>query len=746
MRVVVRKIVSEREYGCIFAAAPETEPDREVCIVAWANSMVGIPIPGETWEIEGRRRRTDRGDQIEASKAVCVLPTGRLIVSYLAAHLPGIGQHRAQRLWYAFGPDLGEVLSSEDNVGEIAKVIAPDRPVLSIRLASAMVHEWRAASATTKTVEWLAARGVESLPLALRVVRLLGPSAVERLERNPYCLVPVLPWSKVDDLGQRLLAKASETNNYDDRRRLVGAVDAAVKLVIRDGHTCLSGEMLRNHLARLLGVPHGHPRVQAAVDAGLANGSIIPSYRGWRAPGCAVMEGRVVEMLRTMQSVTRPITVPPQDVLERRLNAFSIDGQLLHAEQARAVSEVLQRPVAALQGGAGTGKTFTARAIVALWEDLGGSVLCCALSGKAALRLSQSTGRQARTIARLLSDLDRFEECIERQKEPNLDQCDRERLERALGSLPSLTETTLLLCDEASMVDLPTMHAILRRMPPGASLLLVGDECQLPPVGFGLIYHVLVNDPAITSRLRTVHRQTEASGIPSVAASIRARRLPEFAPYTGISDGVSFVDAEPKALLDTIRGIATDLGGFDHEDLLCVTATNDGAAGSNPINDMFHALHRQRHRLVDVRGHLGQRFSRGEQVIHLRNNYRRHLWNGSLGRITSISETHGGLKAVFDGEEHVFLRGDLIDLALAYAITCHKAQGSQASRVIVPIYRTHLLDSAWLYTAVTRAEAQAVLVGSRDVLAEALRRPWATQQRLIGLEWPGAETSASMAV
>ncbi|KAA0680339.1 AAA family ATPase [Roseomonas genomospecies 6] len=746
MRVVVRKIVSEREYGCIFAAAPEAEPDREVRVVAWANRMVGMPVPGEIWTVEGKTRQTERGDQIEADHAVRVLPTGRLIVTYLATHLPGIGQERAQRLWDAFRPDLGSVLASEANIDEIARVIAPDRPVLSVRLASAVVREWMATTATTKTVEWLTARGVENLRLALRVVRILGPSAVERLDRNPYCLVPVLSWSKVDELGLRLLAEAGEIAPHDDRRRLVGAVDAAIKMAIRAGHTRLTDEMLHGYLAKRLGVVHGHPRIQAAVHAGRANGAVVPDERGWRAPGCAIMEDRVVQMLRAMQFDPGPIAVPSQNAIKCRMEGFGIDGRRLHPEQVQAVSEALQRPVACLQGGAGTGKTFTTRAIAALWEDLGGAVLCCALSGKAALRLNQATKLQARTITRLLADLDRYKECLERLKEPDLDHHERERLERALPTLPNFTEKALLLCDEASMVDLPTMHAILRRLPRGARLLLVGDDCQLPPVGFGLIYHVLVSDPEITSSLKTVHRQTEASGIPSVAAAIRNRRMPDFAAYSGVSDGVSFVDAEPEVLLATVQKIATDLGGFDDGNLLCVTATNEGVAGIDPINRMFHEAHRQRHGLPDMKGYLGQRFSRGEPVIHLRNNYKRDLWNGSLGRITMVGEASGGVKALFDGQEHTFLKDDLIDLALAYGITCHKAQGSQARRVIIPIYPTRLLDPAWLYTAVTRAEAQAVLVGSRDALTKALRRPWATENRMVGLEWLGATTPSPLAM
>lgn len=373
------------------------------------------------------------------------------------------------------------------------------------------------------------------------------------------------------------------------------------------------------------------------------------------------------------------------------------------------------------------------RAICDLWERAGGHLLLAALAGKAALRLSRSTGRLARTIFRTLRELDE-REAIESQLAGEVDQNERAELESKLRDLAQLTSDTLVILDESSMVDLPSLHGLLRRMPQGARLLLVGDERQLPPVGFGLLFHRFVEDPAITSTLTTVHRQAESTSIPDVAIQIRRREMPQLTAYVSPHKGVMLERvAGRERIADRVVSIWNDFG--DDRDVMIVTPVNEGACGVAGLNRRLHDEYLPRKDLQELRGPLSDLFSPGEPVVHRRNCYKRGLFNGSMGTIRRIDRAERQLMAVFDGEEHVFASEDLVDLSLGYALTCHRAQGSEADYVIVALPPSRLLDPSWLYTAVTRARQQVIIVGLPDTMREALQRPYADERRCVGLRW-----------
>jgi exodeoxyribonuclease V alpha subunit len=260
------------------------------------------------------------------------------------------------------------------------------------------------------------------------------------------------------------------------------------------------------------------------------------------------------------------------------------------------------------------------------------------------------------------------------------------------------------------------------------------------------VFHRLVDDGQITARLTVIHRQTEASGIPAVAAAIRDGRMLDLPKYAGPADGASLVECNPAAIAGSIDGIWAELQQVGLEPLI-VTATNDGDAGIHALNARFHNRHVGQAELLPMKGYLGQWFAIGDPVVFLRNDYARGLFNGLLGRIVRIDHEARACAVQFEGydEPHELGPDDLIDLALAYAITCHRAQGSQAPAVIVPIYESRVVDPSWLYTAITRAEQQVVLVGARSALADALRRPRSARRRQVGLRWSFAARPADAA-
>ncbi len=744
MLACVEKLIAERDWGVILSVRAVEQPGGKLQVKALTKVLLGRPSVGETWYFEGEYLQSPRyGRQLVAQSGYRKTPTGKLICRYLAEHTPGVGMERATRLWNKWHVNLANIISDENNIPAIATVLAPDRPNLAVRLAAAVVRAWKDSAAESNLVDWLMQRGVEDLKIARRVACILGDSAIQALASNPYILVPLLPsWTRLDEFGRRVMQETGAKAPRTDVRRLVGAVDAVVKGTLADGHTVLTRERLQSSLARLLRSSTGSNTVDAAIAAGERNGAILPVSGGWRAPGAALLEDNVAAKLRRMLDPTYPrlVRIPPPDQLRRLLDRMVDPSHPLHEEQKSAVLKVMEHAIACLQGGAGVGKTYTLKIVCDLYENCGGRVLLGALAGKAALRVARSTGRQAFTLARIIGQLAERERIESTLNDRGLDAPTAAKLSERLKSLIKIDDQTLVVLDEASMIDVPTVHAILRHMPEGARLLLTGDAAQLPPIGFGLVYHALVSDPHITATLRVIHRQSAESGIPTVSAAIRARRMPMFSEYRGVADGVSFVPCESSLIGDAVERIVLQLGGYSNG-VLVVSPTKKGSGGVEALNARLHErLRRPGVPAHDIKGFNAQYYTIRDPVMWLRNDYSRGLFNGLIGQVKSIPESPGErwLEVLFDGEPspRTLQLEDLMDLTLAHAITCHKLQGSQAARVVVPIYESRVVDPSWVYTAITRAERQVILVGDLAVLHLALKRPWTSKNRRVGFAWP----------
>ncbi|MEY9158501.1 AAA family ATPase [Bradyrhizobium japonicum] len=718
MILVVERILSRRGFGMIF-----TGRDTQGALVRVKlddGAAVGSPDVGETWSIEGDVVQSQWGPQIEASRALRAMPSGRLMVEYLSASVAGIGPTRAGRLWTHFGELLPEALDIGD-VDALAAVIEPDRPALAPRLSAALVAAWKKMAGEGRLIEWLAAAGISDIRLAKRLYVLLGDGAPAKLEANPWCLVPFLPWTRVDRLALKLSIENGHRAPRRLPRRLVGAADSVIKDLIAEGATAVSAPEFRAMLARKL-EPDALD-LESAIELALRCRAVVTGSNGLlRAPGCAMMEEAVARRLKEM------LRVPPDE------DAATTQPEGLSDEQAAAVKKILATGFACLRGGAGVGKTHVTKAICEIWVALGGNLLLAAVAGKAALRLSRATGRLARTLHRTIGELDeraRIQEELAEAPEPER----RSKLEARLRELAVADERTLAIVDEASMLDLASLHKLLDRLPAGARLLLIGDECQLPPVSFGLTFHRLVRDVSITATLSTVRRQAEQSEIPKVAAAIRRREIPVLASYADEHQGVFLVDAESReAIAEHVVRLHDTL--YRLAETMIVTPVNESAVGVSGLNRRLHDAYVERTGLQELRGPLGDLFSAGEPVVHRRNDYQRGLWNGSTGKVRRIDRDRRSLTAIFDDEEHVFAPDELVDVALGYALTCHRSQGSEAANVIVALPPSRLLDPSWLYTAVTRAKALAVIVGRRETIEDALRRPYADERRLVGLRWP----------
>lgn len=665
------------------------------------------PVKGEVYAIEGRESdwldkwgRTHR--QVNASSCHRVRTSGALLGPWLRS-LPGIGEDRATRLLLRFGGEIMAALSDPALADQLAEALAPARPHLGQKLAALVQARFAARRATEAAglseagfYRKLEEIGVIDRQAARSLFRLLGSlEPWDRLLAHPYSVAAVMEWKNADHVGQRLLLMRDDI--ADVRRhpaRLLGACDAAWRRILASGDTASTAARFAAELARL-GV-----NADAAIALGLRSQRLLATGGLYRAPGASRMERDVALELKRLSHAVKPFD------WDRLVRQGETKGRSLTAQQRAAVIEVLGRPVSLLQGGAGTGKTTTVRVLVDAWIAGGGNVVLAALAGKAALRLSRSTGRVALTLARLVHGLERRAEAIADGK--SVDE-----------GIPTLDGGTLVVVDESSMVDLVSWRRLLRLLPVGSRLCMVGDVAQLPPVGLGRIYHDLVEDGRWVSVLTRNLRQASDNPLVKAASEVRDGVAPDLPPYAGVARGISLMECPT-----------------DGHELALQRVRNDFEEASTPSDQMLvlAALNRTCRRfcsLMQVRqenegrpgirlGPLAPFVSVGDPVVATRNRYEKALMNGLIGWLA----TTDGPSFQFDGEETPREVGPEAgsELASAWAITGHRAQGSEAMRVAVALDGKDLLTREWLYTAITRATEQVVLVGSREALQSAVQR------------------------
>lgn len=688
-RVAVRRVLSVLANGAtIFSGT--TESGRQLRILAPSKALARVPIVGEAWLVVGEARVSDQyGEQFHAISGRYAMPRGRLITRYLADHpdFGGIGEAKARRLWEAFGGDLATTISRRD--------IAALETVLTHAVAVRLVETWNEKKTEAETVDFLDARGFDwRLATALR--RVWGDKVLEVLDRNPYHLLAFASWSKVDAAAMKLGVL------QEDDRRLVGAVEASLYERLQHCHTVTDR-------ATLLGLVAGRLKrklAERAVDLAVAEGACIRIEQGYQAFGAASLETGITNRLRGMVAGERSLQggLFPVEAdaawAESVIDRVERDQQFkLNAEQRTAVVLPFQHAFCLLTGGAGVGKTTVLRVVLELAHRQTLTVIQMALAGRAAQRMSKATGHPAMTIAKFLT--------------------------AARAGTLDVSADCLVVIDEASMLDLPTMYRVLRILPDGARLMLVGDPAQLPPIGFGLVFHRLVGNTHVPqAHLSVVHRQAMSSGIPTVAADVRAHEVPDFVPYRGRHPGVSFIRCHADDVMKQLRIVAE---AWRDDDWQVLAAVKGGRGGIRFINASFHAM-------ASVDGEPSDRFLIGEPVIHLVNDYDRGLMNGSLGRIEGV-EADGTLVIVFDGESHRIPASDIPNrIELAFAVSVHKAQGSQFGRVVIVIGKSKILDHALVYTALTRGVDQVVFIGDRTAFDEAIVSPPASLRRCVAFD------------
>lgn len=682
---------------------------------------------GQIWLVRGtfsRRQNIAKNGylveetQIFASEASLLRPVGRNIVGWIAScpDCEGIGRVKAQKLWDRFGLTLAELIDRHD-IDALGEILAEkSAQVLCNAFQNFMLAD---------TLLWLDRIGLPR-KIGASVAEYYRDEAQVKVEANPYVLISFESgWAVVDEIARTRFGMA-----LDDPRRLEAAIEEVLYRGLANGHMCMPEGKVNAGLTTLLKSSDFASKALAAVEVSHQFKHINGYYQ---SAGAYIIESYVAQgFYRLVAGIDEAgqsglfsqICGDPDVVHEVIAKYERSQCIMLSQEQRDAVLTSVVSHLSLILGGAGTGKTTVLKALYQALRQLNRDVTIyqMALAGRAAQRMTEATGVKSMTIAGFLSKVDANE--IE------------------MGSV--------IVVDEMSMVDIILIYRLLRYIPEGVKLILVGDPCQIMPIGPGLVLHALAGHPAIPqTELKVVQRQSAESGIPRVAAAIRAHQKPVWAEYHGRPDvGVSFIPCAPVELESTVQRVYEELGGTGNDyTVQILSITNANLGGVRNLNFNLHSRYRQTSESVRcydpefglVNAMTLDKFPLkvGDLVMFTENDYELDLRNGSLGKIIEafpVEEPDDPCCVCdFEGTEFLLDSLQLNALKHSYSITIHKSQGSQFRRVIVPIRQSRLLDQSLIYTAVTRGIEQVVLVGDENSALAAIQAISSADRRHITL-------------
>jgi exodeoxyribonuclease V alpha subunit len=688
-------------------------------LITVVGALLGAQV-GESLRLRGRWTSHPKyGRQFEVHSYTTVLPaTTQGIQRYLGSGLiKGIGPVMAERMVAHFGVDIMHIIESEP-----ARLIEVEG--LGPKRTAKITAAWAEQKAIKEVMVFLQGVGV-STSLAVRIYKKYGDEAISVVRDEPYRLAADV-WGIGFKTADTIAAAVGIAR--DSPERIKAGLAYTLSEAADQGHCYLPAPNLLGDAAKILEVPaelitpcldelaaaEGVIR-EAVPAAGPAAGSdgaeTAPQVPAVYLPPFLMAERALSAALLRLLASRADRLAAFNDVDWDKALAWlrSRTGAPLAPEQEEAVRLALTSRVAVLTGGPGCGKSFTVRSVVALARAKGAKVVLAAPTGRAAKRLAELTGHEAATIHRLLQ--------LRPGGEPSFD-----------ASSP--LDADLVVVDETSMVDLILANKLVKAVPPGAHLLLVGDVDQLPSVGAGEVLRDLLNAGTLpVVRLTKIFRQAQQSGIVVNAHRINAGQPPGL---TGFADFFWFSCDEPEELTSLVtdivaRRIPARFGLDPRRDVQVLCPMHRGPAGAGNLNLALQEALTPFAEGRQERRYGGRVFRVGDKVTQLRNNYEKGaagVFNGTVGVVTGISLEDHALTVLTDEDEQVEYGFDELDeLAHAYAVTIHRSQGSEYPAVVIPLTMGSwmMLQRNLLYTGVTRAKKLVVLAGSRRALAVAVR-------------------------
>ncbi|MBX3062067.1 MAG: ATP-dependent RecD-like DNA helicase [Anaerolineae bacterium] len=691
-----------------------------------------ITVVGKTMELHPGENVTavgewavhkEYGQQFKAESIRAVLNSADDVKKYLTSGIvKGIGAETANRILRHFGSKAVEIL--DDNPQRFA-----DIPGIKPTVAASLAESWLEARSERRVITFLQNAGF-TLPVAQRIYETYGDDAIDQVKQDPYQLaldIQGVNFRKVDELAYNIGMQADSPE-----RLIAGVVFALSQLCNNDGHVYAPRGLVVDKAAEVLGVERD--LCEEAVTKALKRKQLIKKPRPLNTSGTAEAlylpemyekETQCAETLIEM-ALSRETRMPKAETIKWNsfFNKLSKNNNVkLTEQQQNAVHAALNFKVSVLTGGPGTGKTTTLRAVIEALRSIKAKVILASPTGRAAKRVQEATGEEARTIHRLLGysidggfmyDGDNPLEC------------------------------DMVIIDETSMVDLDLFSRLLAAIPHGAHLLLVGDVDQLPSVGAGNVLHdVIESGVAQVTRLDAIFRQADDSRIVVNAHRVNHGEMPDLTNDN--NDFFVFTANEPYEILELMVDVVTNriwrkFGLDPLRDVQVLAPMYKGEVGIDALNAQLQAVLNPDGEQVQF---AGKTFRVGDKVIQTRNNYLLDVYNGDIGRV--IGAQGGTLLIDMDGTQVEYSPKDAADLLLAYAISIHRSQGGEYPAVVMPVATQHyrMLQRKLLYTAITRAKQVVVLVGQRRAVQVAVENDHVLP-RYSGLGWLIADKLAKL--
>lgn len=655
--------------------------------VTVVGSLLDVPV-GSVLLCDGNWKVDKRyGRQFVAESWEEVMPaTVYGIEKYLGSGLvKGIGPKFAKLIVNRFGLETIKVIEGEpERLYEV--------PGIGRKRVGKIRESWERQKEIKNVMIFLQGYGV-STAYAAKIYRQYGRESIEKVKTNPYALADDI-WGIGFKTADGIAAKMGY--GKDDLRRCRCGIRYTLNELADEGHVYAEETQLVESAVRLLESDEG-PIRQALAEMIEAQELFVEGEAIYLPPFYHSECGTARRLLALMQANGNG----RQPVFD--LQAITRETGIEYDEvQIAAIRQAVASKVMVLTGGPGTGKTTTTQGIIAALRTAGLKILLAAPTGRAAKRMSEATGMEAKTIHRLL----------EYNPKDGYKRCEEEPL-----------EGDALIVDECSMIDIVLMHSLMKAVPDGMRLVFVGDIDQLPSVGAGNVLRDMIDSEKIpVIRLTRIFRQAQSSRIVMNAHSINQGRFPDIS--NGRQTDFFFLkndDAESvaAAIVDLVRNRLPKAYGLAAKDIQVLTPMQRGVAGATNLNMMLQeAVNPNRTGLN--RG--GFSFRAGDRVMQVRNNYDKNVFNGDLGHIVDVNMEDRTVSVDFDDGIASYEASELDELTLAYATTIHKSQGSEYPIVVIPVLMSHyvMLQRNLIYTGITRAKKICVLIGSVKALSRAI--------------------------
>ncbi len=721
LRCVVERITYQNpENGyTVLKCAVKNEKD----LVTVVGNLLDVSV-GSVLLIDGNWKMDSKyGRQFTAQSWEETLPATVFgIEKYLGSGLiKGVGPKFAGRIVRKFGTETIDII--ENDIGRLREVEGIGQKRIE------KIHEsWERQKEIKNVMLFLQGHGV-STSFAAKIYRQYGNDSIAKMKENPYCLADDI-WGIGFKTADGIAQKLGFEKNAQVRVRsgilytLSNLADEGHVFAKKDQLVKTAQELLEAEEQTVLTVIEQMVEAQDLIAQDVALQSDSGSFQALYLPAFYYAETGTAAKLR------RLMDAPASDRLWQQLtaarkktgnNELSIDVEKIQQKvqmqydevQAAAIRKAAISKIMVMTGGPGTGKTTTAQGIIAAYRAFGLKILLAAPTGRAAKRMSEATGMEAKTIHRLLE-----------YKPPEGYQKNED----------NPLQGDVLIVDECSMIDIILMNSLLKAIPSGMRLILVGDIDQLPSVGAGNVLRDIIDSGVIpVVRLTRIFRQAQTSRIIMNAHRINEGKMPDIS--NGSNTDFFFMEKEdPEQAVTLITQLVTNKLSHYYQtpptQIQVLTPMQRGVVGAANLN---LALQQALNPEGEALRRSGLAFRMGDKVMQLRNNYDKEVFNGDIGTVSAVDVQERTLLVNFEGREIEYDVSELDELVHAYATTIHKAQGSEYPIVVMPVMMTHfvMLQRNLLYTGITRAKKILVLIGTKKALAYAVRNVTVTKRNTL---------------